>query len=116
MYTMSELEAVWRNDGHEMFVTLRNSECNLEIAACPHRDKPDTDCFSAEADGCIVRWFLDTYGLECNVGIAPAASRMTIAWTRMGGETLNDCQVWVMPAEDEAFRGFLEQIENGDDK
>lgn len=98
-------EMVWHNDGHVMHLELRQSEVIVTHVTCPGGDKPA--CEHPQV-GCIVDWFLLRFGLECNTGVSAIESDMTVAWTVSGDSSLVDeCQVWVMPVNDEAFAAWL---------
>jgi hypothetical protein len=96
---------VWRNDGHAIYLQLNRSELSIQITICPGGE--DRECKVGKFD-CIVEWFLDRYGLDCNVGVSEVASEMQIAWTMQGDtDDVDLCQVWVIPVQDEAFAAWL---------
>lgn len=98
------IEANWHDDGHIMHLELVQSEAQITSVHCPggecgHIDTP-----------CVVRHFLNVYGLECNVGVADMVSDMPIAWTLIGNpRDLDACQLWVIPTEDTMFRAWVGQ-------
>lgn len=97
---------VWHNDGHILHLLLNKSVLEIVSVDCPalldrkceHDDTP-----------CVVRWFLQTYGLDCNVGVASPTAEMRVAWTFIGDrhKELGSCQIWVIPTEDEAFSAWM---------
>jgi len=94
---------VWHNDGHAMHLRLDKSDLSIIEVDCPGSG----ECLH-EQIGCLVRFFLTRFGLECNVGIAEPASRMEVAWTLVGDTyDIDTCQVWVIPKNDEAFAAWL---------
>lgn len=98
-------EMVWHNDGHIMHLELRQSEVVITHVTCPGGE--NASCFNPQV-GCIVDWFLLRFGLECNTGVAEIQPEMTIAWTISGDSVfIDECQVWVMPVDDEAFAAWL---------
>ncbi len=114
--TTMELEAQWHNDGHQIAVRIDRDRVHVVLDYCPNLDQEDTECWNAEADGCIVRWFLEVYGLDINQGTAPAGPTMEIAWSAQRGADLTSSQVWIIPSNDEAFSGWLtDKMEPGDD-
>jgi len=105
MTDIATQEMVWHNDGHIMHMELRHNEVVITHVTCPGGE--NASCFNKQV-GCLVDWFLLRFGLECNTGVAPVSSDMTIAWTMSGDPTfIDECQVWVMPVDDEAFAAWL---------
>lgn len=100
-------EVLWRNDNHSFSLEIQRETIRIVDIACPHDDNPEAPCGHRHA-GCLVRWFLTRYGLECNVGVCPAAAEIPIAWSLHGhGEDLDLTQVWVIPASDPLFATWL---------
>lgn len=99
---------VWHNDGHA--VVLRINKENLEVVSviCPHDGKEERPCGHSDTN-CVVRWFLTTYGMECNVGVSKPTDILNVAWTFVGEvhRDLGSCQVWVIPTDDEAFSAWM---------
>ena len=96
---------VWHSDGHRIYMQLNRSELVIQETICPQTE--DRFCQTGKFD-CIVTWFLDRYGLECNVGISEVFSDMEIAWAAQGDmEDPDLCQVWIIPIIDEAFSAWL---------
>ncbi len=114
--TTMELEAQWHNDGHKIAVQINIDRTHIVLDWCPNLDQEDTECWSAEADGCIVRWFIEVWGLDINVGTAPAAAIMEVAWSAQRGGDLTSSQVWIIPIEDEAFSGWITEQLNPEDE
>ena len=58
---------------------------------------------------CVVKWFVETYGLECNVGVCKPSGSLHVAWTFIGDahRDLSACQVWIIPTDDEAFSAWM---------
>lgn len=99
-------EATWHTDGHLVYLQLEQSNLQVTLAACPH-GKQGGPCDSREAP-CIVEYFINNFGLECNVGSAAAQPEMEIAWTLLGDDfDLASCQMWWLPLEDVAFASWL---------
>jgi len=98
---------MWHNDSHSISLMLDKNAVIISGVECPFETNPEAEC---QIDGnCVVRWFLDRYGFECNVGVVPAAAKMKIAWTLVGNTNLGmeGCQVWTIPVEDEFFSAWL---------
>lgn len=97
---------VWHNDGHAMHLRLDKDQLSIIQVDCPGTEECQIN------SGCIVTWFLNRYGLECNVGIASPSAIMQIAWSISGDNSDPDlCQVWVIPIDDEAFAAWLMTVE-----
>lgn len=98
-------EMVWHKDGHSMVLYINRSELIISSVLCPGHD--DRKCKVGRFE-CIVKFFLERYGLECNVGTCPCAHTIELAWSALGDfEDPENCQVWVIPVEDEAFAAWL---------
>ncbi|MFZ9715977.1 MAG: hypothetical protein ACO3CH_00780 [Ilumatobacteraceae bacterium] len=98
---------VWHNDGHSLNLTLEKNAVVISGIECPFETNADAEC---QIDSlCVVKWFLERYGLECNVGVVPAAPVVKIAWTLVGNPNigLDGCQVWTIPTDDEFFSAWL---------
>lgn len=101
---ISELESatLWHNDGHVLHLMLNKSQLLITEVDCPG----DAEC-AHDRVGCIVQYFVYTFGLECNVGVVEPHPELRIAWT-VSGDThdVDACQVWIIPSEDEAFAAW----------
>lgn len=99
---------VWHNDGHYLVLQINKSVLEITKVHCPWSDVTDGPCRHNDAD-CVVQWFLTTYGMECNVGVAKPAETLPVAWTFLGEahKDLATCQVWIIPVDDEAFSAWM---------
>ena len=98
---------MWHNDGHVIFLKLDKNSVVISKVQCPYETNLEAAC---QVSGiCIVRSFLDRYGLECNVGTIAVKSELPIAWSLVGNPAtgLEACQVWIIPIEDEFFASWL---------
>lgn len=103
--TTAQTEMTWHKDGHYFGLQLNRGDVVITHVHCPGNE--DRKCELGRFE-CIVKFFLETYGLDCNVGICDCAHEIEIAWTAVGDFTdSEDCQVWVMPVNDEAFAAWL---------
>jgi hypothetical protein len=98
-------EVVWHKDGHMIYAQINKSDLVITSVHCPGHE--ERECKLGSFD-CIVTWFLETYGMECNVGICDPSRELEIAWSAVGDFSDSSmCQVWVIPTEDEAFAAWL---------
>lgn len=106
---------IWHDDGHNISLMLNRNLLLIDKILCPAGGKEGSACYSKAVNGCIVDWFLNQYGLECNVGIIEPTPVIEIAWT-VSGEWEVDvdlAQVWVIPREDSVFYAWA-QAQKGD--
>lgn len=101
-------EMVWHKDGHSVTLQINKSELKIIGTHCPHSQSETAPCRHEETP-CVVKWFLQTFGMECNVGVAAPKETMELAWNLIGTERqeLGSCQVWVIPVDDEAFSAWM---------
>jgi hypothetical protein len=106
-------EMVWHNDGHVLHLKIDRAELVVVSIDCP-----DLGECSSEEHGCVVRWFIDRFGMECNVGSCPASETLTICWTLSGSiRDMDAAQMWFMPLTDEVFNAwFVSRVKNFDDE
>ncbi len=100
-----ELQQVWHNDGHKIELRINKAELEVLSTICPHED--DSPCKNIAGD-CVVTWFIDRFGMECNGGICPPAEFIEISWTTVGDiNNFDSCQVWFMPLTDDIFSAWM---------
>jgi hypothetical protein len=98
-------EMVWHNDGHVIHLKINKSELEVVEVFCPNEDVGEC---KNEWYGCVVKWFIDSFGMECNVGSCPALPEMEICWTMSGdGREIETGQLWFMPLADEVFNAWF---------
>lgn len=103
MATDTEDASVWHNDGHSISLELNRANLIITEVKCPGGE----EC-KHQTHGCMVKWFIDRFGLECNVGVTQAAPEIDIAWMLTGDPyDLESAQVWVIPTTDDAFAAWL---------
>jgi hypothetical protein len=104
-------EMVWHNDGHVLHLKIDRAELVVVSVDCPDLG----ECLSEE-HGCVVQWFIDRFGMECNVGSCPASETLTICWTLSGSiKDMDAAQLWFMPLTDEVFNAwFVSRVKNFD--
>ena len=101
--TSTEVASVWHNDGHSISLELNRASLIVTDVKCS-----DGEECKHQTHGCMVRWFIERYGLECNVGVTPAAPEIDIAWMFDGDMyDLESAQVWIIPVTDDAFAAWL---------
>lgn len=105
-----EVDISWHKDGHTIEFMLENSSLVVVGQSCPN---PEGECRDKQGN-CLVRTFVDIYGLECNVGVAPIAATMEFAWAFVGdiNDPINSGQLWIIPATDEIFMAWAD-AQNG---
>lgn len=102
--TASE-EMVWHKDGHSVSLRINRSDLSIYHIHCPGHE--DRQCNVGKFE-CVVRHFLETYGLDCNVGTCDASPILELAWSGIGDfDDPDNCQIWVIPVDDEAFAAWL---------
>jgi hypothetical protein len=101
-------EIKWHNDGHTVMMLLNKDRLEIVGVQCPNKGKDGSSCEHDDAP-CVVEYFLNIYGLECNVGVVDPSAEMTVAWAFIGDrhKDLGACQVWVIPTNDEAFSAWI---------
>lgn len=104
-------EMVWHKDGHVIHLQINRNDLVISLIHCPGHE--DRECKVGKFE-CIVSHFLETYGLDCNVGTCDCAPSLELAWSAVGDfDDPELCQVWVIPTNDEAFAAWL-ITQNGD--
>jgi hypothetical protein len=105
MVSVDGSEMIWHNDGHHISLRINKSEVEITEIFCPNT--LNSDC-KHEHFGCVVDYFIDRFGLECNVGVCQAKSDLQICWSLVGDPyDLEACQLWFVPVEDEVFYAWL---------
>ena len=101
----NRFEMMWHDDGHSLRLRINKSELEIMEVVCP--DANDRKCFHDEFD-CVVKYFVNRFGMECNAGMCPASEKLDICWTILGNKRdLDLCQIWFMPKTDELFAAWL---------
>lgn len=99
-------EVEWVKDGHHLWLELSASELLVTAVQCPHENNPEGSCRRSRY-GCVVRWFIQIYGLETNVGVCPPEPYLEVAWALMGDPSdLDMSQLWIIPTKDPIFASF----------
>lgn len=108
---MSDSEMMWHNDGHKISLQINKSELEITDIHCPAEDD-SAKCYM-DGIGCVVTWFLNRYGMECNAGKCPSASELEFCWTIVGDHrNIEAAQVWFMPLTDVMFNAWLTSEKN----
>lgn len=104
----TEEEIRWHNDGHIVSMLLSKDKLEIVEVYCPNKDKEDSSCAHDDVP-CVIEYFLNMYGLDCNVGVVVPSGQMPVAWAFIGDrhKDLGACQVWVIPTQDEAFSAWI---------
>ena len=107
-------ELRWHKDGHLVEFVLDKSNLTIVGTTCP---LTTGECINKHGS-CVVQAFINLYGMECNVGIAPVSKTMEFAWALVGDRDgdVDSFQVWIIPVEDEIFSAWeTSQIQNASD-
>lgn len=105
---MTDESMEWHDDGHVIHFQLNRNELKILQTDCPHTDAEKKPCHHPDAP-CVVRYFMERYGLDCNVGVCVPSGELRIAWSYVGEshKEIENGQVWVIPIDDEAFAAWL---------
>jgi|688.fasta_scaffold926380_2 hypothetical protein len=100
-----EYEQTWHNDGHTLHLRINKSDLEIIDILCPHEGA--SPCKNIMGD-CIVTWFVNRFGMDCNGGLCPPSEFMEISWTLVGDiNNFDSCQLWFMPLNDEIFNAWI---------
>lgn len=101
----NDSELIWHNDGHEISLRIEKSELVVAEVTCPNAK--GSACHNLN-EGCVVKWFIQRFGMECNVGVCDPAPLIEIAWALVGdlGMGVDSCQVWFIPTKDDFFAAW----------
>lgn len=102
----SESELTWHDDGHSINLRIEKTDLVVVGFNCPNHIAGSA-C-RGNFDYCVVEWFVNRFGLECNVGICTPSAEIKIAWAITGDQEagLDLCQVWIIPTTDEFFSAW----------
>jgi len=93
---------VWNDDGHELWLEINRHELVVLSVKCPG----GPDCHDRRGE-CLVRWFVDRFGLECHVGVCTPQEVIKVAWAIAGDKDDRDeSQVWIISVEDDLFAAW----------
>ena len=105
------MDMVWRDDGHVISVRLSENKFIVDLHTCPFEESSEAACYLESIDGCLVRWFIDGYGVDCNVGEVEVVSPMTIAWSKGGSGWEADLyQIHTISVDDPHFKEWAEAL------
>ena len=98
-------EMAWHNDGHVILLSINKSELEILQITCPH-DDDDGDCHSDA--GCIVNYFINRFGLDCNIGVCAPEPTLEICWALSGDRRDPEAaQLWFVPVNDDVFYTWM---------
>lgn len=105
---------IWHNDGHKLTIRITKSELEVIDIFCPN---PESGECIDEHNGCVVKWFVNRFGMECNAGSCLAESDMEICWTIQGNtRDIEASQLWFMPVNDDVFSAWLTTKKSGEEQ
>ena len=101
----------WNNDGHRILLNVNKTVIDVSPSICPHGGTADAPCYHSGVDGCLVNYFINTYGLESNHGVVPASESVEIAWSMEGSAWDIDLVEFLMiPVGDPHFKDWLSSV------
>lgn len=106
---MKELK--WNVDGHKISLTINKSELIVSALICPYLGDKESPCYHRGIEGCVVNYFVNTFGLETNSGSVPASEFVDIAWCSDGSVWDIDLVEFLMiPMNDPYFKDWYESV------
>jgi hypothetical protein len=103
--TVNDSEMLWHNDGHHISLRLNKSDVEITEIFCPAGD--GGQCRHARV-GCVVDYFINRFGLDCNVGVCSMQENIQICWSLVGDTfDIDSAQLWFVPLDDEVFQAWL---------
>tara|TARA_Y100000004_G_scaffold156594_1_gene181823 strand:- start:6126 stop:6467 length:342 start_codon:yes stop_codon:yes gene_type:complete len=104
-------ELAWNVDGHRILINVNNTEIDVTPSICPFGAQEDAPCYHEGIQSCVVNYFINTYGLETNTGVAPAQPSMEIAWAMSGSKWEVDLvDLKIIPVDDPNFSEWYNSI------
>ncbi|MEO2158271.1 MAG: hypothetical protein ABGX31_02930 [bacterium] len=104
-------QVLWNNDGHTISLRLNKAELEIVAIVCPFPEG-DEEAPCRSKTGCVVKHFVNLYGMECNIGVCPPEPTMEISWCLQGDfSDIDTSQLWFVPTEDEVFYAWMSQKE-----
>ena len=105
---MPELDFNWRDDGHSIHVRLEKDTISVQ-GSCPFGGRKGSPCHHEGINDCVVRYFVNMYGIDVNVGVADAAGSMPVSWSYGGNQwEVDSSTCWIMPNADSNFAAWAE--------
>ena len=99
----------WNVDGHEIVVKMAHDKFLVSAVPCSNESSPASKCFHQDLNGCLVEYFVNTYGIDVQEGSAEVKSPMKIGWAVWGESSDIDLVVFMfIPEDDETFRNWVE--------
>lgn len=99
-------ELRWHEDGHRLLLQLARDELIVSTVLCPNRGDDEPECSSRQTS-CVVEYFVNRFGLECNVGVCAPEETLEVAWTLVGDrDSLDLAQVWIIPTTDDVYSSW----------
>lgn len=97
----------WKVDNHTVTFMLDQAEVKMFLANCPV--VIDGPCRFGPDGECIVRYYIQLYGIDLNVGsVIIDQEFVPIAWSYHGERNrLDEGQIWIIPVDDSSFGSWL---------
>jgi hypothetical protein len=92
----------WHNDGHSLTLQINRTELLILEINCPGGDECST------RHGCLVKYFVNRFGFECNIGVCVPEETLEICWALVGDpHDIDAAQLWFVPVKDEVFYAWM---------
>lgn len=100
--TSSQFDLAWNNDGHTLTLQINKTDLDILQVNCPG----DGPCITRH--GCVVKYFVERYGFECNIGVCAPEETLEICWALVGDTyDLEVSQLWFVPVKDDVFYAWM---------
>jgi len=115
-------EMEWHNDGHTVVLRLNKAQLEVVEVNCPSDNggpcaSDGRSSTSSDGLGCLVQYFIQRFGMDCNIGVCAPEETMAICWTILGDVHDPDAaQLWFVPVNDEVFYAWMTASEVSDEE
>lgn len=105
-------EVEWHVDGHRILLNINKTNIDIAPSICPHGNSDDAPCYHEGISGCMVNYFINVFGLECNIGTVPADSSLEIAWATVEDNKweIDLVDLCVIPVTDPYFADWFSEV------
>ena len=92
----------WRDDGHAALLRIAADEFIVAPDRCPKGNHPEAECYHPALGSCLVRHFVQVYGLDINLSTAPPKELMRLVWSWDGNAADIDSDTCYIMFKDDA--------------